>query len=155
MRQKYRQLDIFKLDVIARELKRLEGRVKLVRDEAGTLGALAKAAAGGQARQREQLGQLSQRVGTELDGCRGLVRDVINQCLTDMQKLHIGHTVGEDRLAAGHLKQGGVLSGYVSAGPVDEVHSVSDSESDGSSEAAHPRQQLEMDCERQRQQQEQ
>eukprot|EP00873_Tetraselmis_striata_P029462 jgi/Tetstr1/449726/TSEL_036793.t1 len=78
MRQKYRQLDIFKLDVIARELKRLEGRVKLVRDEAGTLGALAKAAAGGQARQREQLGQLSQRVGTELDGCRGLVRDVIN-----------------------------------------------------------------------------
>jgi hypothetical protein len=91
---------VFKLDVIARELKKVDGHVSLVRDEAGSLGGLATTA-GGQARERERLGQLVQRFGSELDSCRGLVRDVIHQCLTEMQKLHIGFTVGEDTLAPG------------------------------------------------------
>merc|ERR1711957_1041801 len=55
--------------------------------------------------------------GTELlDGCgqlRGHIRDVIKQCLSETQKMHIGISVGEDFLAAGELKSGGVMAGYV------------------------------------------
>ena len=42
----------------------------------------------------------------------GHLIDVINECLSEMQKLHIGAAM-DDFTAAHELKDGGVMAGYV------------------------------------------
>ncbi|CAE7284679.1 FBA1 [Symbiodinium natans] len=111
---KYKELDIFKLDIIARELKSLDNELGLVGKEAKFL----QQSAGrlkdfGDQQQIHQHG--SKMPTTELDQCvqlRSHIRDVIQKCLSETQKLHIGAAI-DDPLAAGELKDGGVMAGFV------------------------------------------
>jgi hypothetical protein len=59
MRLRYDELDVFRLDVIARELKVIDEHMKAATSDEGKWG-------------------------------RGHVKDVINQCLKETHKLHIG-----------------------------------------------------------------
>merc|ERR1719253_392088 len=109
MRAKYSTLDIFKLDIIARELKKLDTQLETVRREAEDLQVDARkmpfehqAVANGSAQR-------------QLDCCselHGHLRDVIHQCLSEMQRMHIGVAL-DDHEAAGKLEDGGKLRGKV------------------------------------------
>ena len=65
-------LDIFKLDIIARELKDLED--------------LSTCA-------YKSVGQEQEALKAQLSSSKSIVRNIINKCLSETQKLHIGTTV--------------------------------------------------------------
>eukprot|EP00927_Polykrikos_kofoidii_P007010 TRINITY_DN12862_c0_g1_i1.p1 TRINITY_DN12862_c0_g1~~TRINITY_DN12862_c0_g1_i1.p1 ORF type:complete len:1150 (+),score=338.69 TRINITY_DN12862_c0_g1_i1:336-3785(+) len=137
MAMKYKELDIFKLDIIARELKALDNElgfvgkeVKMLQQDAGRL------------KNYDEQQQIGGHGGKMIDQCvqlRAHIRDVINKCLSETQKLHIGAAI-DDPGAAGELEHGGVMAGYV----VEEV----DVPEHGSSRAARLRQDDEVARER-------
>ena len=88
-------LDVFRLDVIARELKVVDARLHAVAKDA----AAAKGGGGGGAGGGGGGGGL---LLDTLKWCRGHVKDVINQCLTETHKLHIGAPT-EDAMANGEV----------------------------------------------------
>jgi len=107
---KYKELDIFKLDIIARELKSLDNELGLVGKEAKFLQQSA-----GRLKDFGDQQQILQHGSKMLDQCvqlRSHIRDVIHKCLSETQKLHIGAAI-DDPLAAGELKDGGVMAGFV------------------------------------------
>lgn len=134
---RYKELDIFKLDIIARELKALDNELGLVGKEAKFLQQSA-----GRLKDFGEQQQIHQHGSKMLDQCvqlRSHIRDVINKCLSETQKLHIGAAT-DDPTAAGELKDGGVMSGWV-------CESV-DAPDYGSSKAARLRHADEMSRER-------
>ncbi|OLQ00349.1 Fructose-bisphosphate aldolase [Symbiodinium microadriaticum] len=135
---KYKELDIFKLDIIARELKSLDNELGLVGKEAKFLQQSA-----GRLKDFGDQQQILQHGSKMLDQCvqlRSHIRDVIHKCLSETQKLHIGAPAIDDPLAAGELKDGGVMAGFVCEEVDAPVH--------GSSKAARLRQGDEMARER-------
>merc|ERR1712048_766541 len=110
MSVKYKELDIFKLDIIARELKALDNKL-------GSLGRVAKDLLQDAGRIKEYMDQqrISQQGDKMLDQCKMLrahIRDVIHKCLSETQKMHIGVAI-DDYMAAGELKDGGTMVGVV------------------------------------------
>ena len=80
-------LDIFKLDVIARQLKDVEHMLAssfktLAHDHTEAARGGGGGGWGGREEVRGWVGQ-----------CKGIVRNIINSCLDETQKLHIGTTV--------------------------------------------------------------
>eukprot|EP00913_Durusdinium_trenchii_P002615 g2421.t1 len=125
---KYKELDIFKLDIIARELKALDTELGMVGKEAGDGSTIDGCA----------LGLASFVEAKFLQQSAGRLKDFgeqqqIHQHGSKMldQCLHIGAAI-DDPLAAGELKDGGVMSGFV----YEEV----DAPDHGSSKAARLRQ---------------
>jgi len=114
MSLQYKELDIFKLDIIARELKALD-------QELGMVGKQARAVEqdAGKLKNYEEQRQMLMVAEKPIAGMHALrahIRDVINKCLSETQKLHVGIAI-DDYLAAGELKDGGVMAGWV----MDEV----------------------------------
>lgn len=110
MALKYKELDIFKLDIIARELKALDGELGLVGQGCKALGIDA-----GRLKDYGEQQKIAFHGTKMLDQCQQLrahIRDVISKCLSETQKMHIGVAL-DDHLAAGQLKDGGVMAGYV------------------------------------------
>jgi len=110
MAMKYKELDIFKLDIIARELKKLD-------NELGMVGKSVKALQNDAGRlknydEREQICPHGDKMMDQCKDLRSHIRDVIEKCLSETQKMHIGVAI-DDPLAAGELKDGGVMAGYV------------------------------------------
>merc|ERR1712100_669411 len=137
MALKYKELDIFKLDVIARELKALD-------NELGYLGKEVKMMQTDVNRMRHmedqsQMGQHSDKMMGQCVDLRAHIRDVINKCLSETQKLHIGVAI-DDPERAGVLQDGGKMAGYV----LEEV----DIPDHGNSKAGKLRQADEMKGER-------
>ena len=104
-------LDVFRLDVIARELKVVDARLHAVAKDAaaakggggaggGAGGAGAGAGGGGGGGSAGGGGGGGGLLLDTLKWCRGHVKDVINQCLTETHKLHIGAPT-EDAMANG------------------------------------------------------
>eukprot|EP00308_Calcidiscus_leptoporus_P023399 CAMPEP_0119354382 /NCGR_PEP_ID=MMETSP1334-20130426/3384_1 /TAXON_ID=127549 /ORGANISM="Calcidiscus leptoporus, Strain RCC1130" /LENGTH=155 /DNA_ID=CAMNT_0007367911 /DNA_START=1 /DNA_END=468 /DNA_ORIENTATION=- len=85
---KLEALDIFKLDVIARELKKVDGSLRQTKAEVAMLQRAVKLIHS-PAEREASTQQLTQAVGA-IGWSRGRVRDVIQQCLTELQKYHIG-----------------------------------------------------------------
>jgi len=109
MALKYGQLDVFKLDVIARELKILD-------DELGVVGKEAKSMHQdvGKIKAYEDQQVVTNHTNKMIDQCthlRGHIRDVIHKCLSETQRLHIGAAV-DDKTRAGVLADGGKVEGY-------------------------------------------
>lgn len=122
MKMKYKELDIFKLDIIARELKGLD-------HELATVGSLAKSMNMESNRLKDYGDQ--QKIASEssnvLDQCKLLrahIRDVIHKCLTETQKMHIGVAI-DGCGAAGKLEDGGtmVVASYEEIERVDHGNS--------------------------------
>jgi len=106
MSVKYKELDIFKLDIIARELKGLDNELGRVGSGAKSLGQDA-----GRLRNYDEQQMIGQHGMNLLDQCKLLrahIRDVINKCLSETQKMHIGVGI-DDYMAAGELKDGGTM----------------------------------------------
>eukprot|EP00931_Biecheleriopsis_adriatica_P073872 TRINITY_DN4807_c0_g2_i2.p1 TRINITY_DN4807_c0_g2~~TRINITY_DN4807_c0_g2_i2.p1 ORF type:complete len:1372 (+),score=356.68 TRINITY_DN4807_c0_g2_i2:40-4116(+) len=106
MSVKYKELDIFKLDVIARELKGLDS-------ELGRLGSSVKSLNNDAAKlknydEQQHIGLQGDRMMDQCKLLRAHIRDVINKCLSETQKMHIGVAI-DDYLAAGELKDGGIM----------------------------------------------
>lgn len=102
----YKELDIFKLDVIARELKGLDNELGRVGTEVKTLVSEA-----GNLKNFDEQQRIGQQAGRTLDTCKLLrahIRDVIKKCLSETQKMHIGVAI-DDNTAAGELKDGGAM----------------------------------------------
>lgn len=83
---RYLDLDVFKLDVIARELKGLEKEIS--RCKSAVAGVDVKSMTNFS--DREKMSAALFPLVDVLNMCRTHMRDVINQCLTETQKLHIG-----------------------------------------------------------------
>ncbi|CAE7815132.1 unnamed protein product [Symbiodinium necroappetens] len=88
MAVKYKELDIFKLDIIARELKALD-------NELGRVGSGVKSLSQDSSRLRnyDEQQMVSQHSNNLLDQCKLLrahIRDVINKCLSETQKMQLG-----------------------------------------------------------------
>lgn len=113
MRVRYAQLDVFKLDIIARELKKTDQGLESLRREAKDIGDSLKGRAGGEGDRERAMHQALMMVQHGQD-LRAHVRDIIERCLSETQKLHIGAAV-VDNMAAGELQSGGVLGGWVDA----------------------------------------
>eukprot|EP00933_Yihiella_yeosuensis_P017902 TRINITY_DN14880_c0_g1_i1.p1 TRINITY_DN14880_c0_g1~~TRINITY_DN14880_c0_g1_i1.p1 ORF type:complete len:474 (-),score=163.57 TRINITY_DN14880_c0_g1_i1:57-1478(-) len=133
MALKYKELDIFKLDIIARELKLLD-------NELGHVGKSVKFFQNDVQRmknydEQKSMEEHGSKMMDQCHGLRGHIRDVINKCLSETQKLHIGAAT-DDHTAAGVLQDGGVMAGWV-----QEEIEVPDY---GSSKAAHLRHKDEM-----------
>jgi hypothetical protein len=112
MAMKYRELDVFKLDVIARELKKLDKELEALRRVAKDLQTDAKKISEYTA---QHIANESAQKSLDLThDLHAHLRDVINECLSEMQKLHIGVAM-DDYTAAHELKDGGVMAGYVEA----------------------------------------
>eukprot|EP00928_Gymnodinium_smaydae_P070386 TRINITY_DN54230_c0_g1_i1.p1 TRINITY_DN54230_c0_g1~~TRINITY_DN54230_c0_g1_i1.p1 ORF type:complete len:1256 (+),score=298.71 TRINITY_DN54230_c0_g1_i1:59-3826(+) len=110
MALKYKELDIFKLDIIARELKALDSELGLAGKEVKSLQQDT-----GRLKNYDEQQQIGLHGSKLLDQCHALrahIRDVINKCLSETQKLHVGIAI-DDHLAAGELKDGGVMAGWV------------------------------------------
>lgn len=113
---KYAELDVFKLDVIARELKNIDKHVELIRSESKGLEVSAKKF---QSFADQNTGAKVASSLLDFSGkLRGTVRDIIDRCLSETQKFHIGSAL-QDAKAAGVLKDGGRMAGYVFAGEPD------------------------------------
>ncbi|CAJ1359226.1 unnamed protein product [Effrenium voratum] len=130
MAVKYKELDIFKLDIIARELKGLD-------NELGRVGSGLKSLHQDATRLRnyDEQQQVGNQSDSLLDQCRllrGHIRDVINKCLSETQKMHIGVGI-DDYMAAGELKDGGTM--------IAAVYEDIERPDHGSSKAAKLRQQ--------------
>mmetsp|Transcript_55828 Transcript_55828/g.133054 ORF Transcript_55828/g.133054 Transcript_55828/m.133054 type:complete len:1273 (-) Transcript_55828:147-3965(-) len=139
MSMKYKELDIFKLDIIARELKSVDGdfnllgkQVKIMQTDVGKLRNYDE---------QQGIGGHGDKILQQCYDIRAHVRDVINKCLSETQKMHIGVAIN-DPLAEGKLQDGGVMAGYVA-----EEMEVPDY---GSSKAARLRHTDEMRRERSR-----
>eukprot|EP00927_Polykrikos_kofoidii_P048510 TRINITY_DN42785_c0_g1_i1.p1 TRINITY_DN42785_c0_g1~~TRINITY_DN42785_c0_g1_i1.p1 ORF type:complete len:1071 (-),score=180.35 TRINITY_DN42785_c0_g1_i1:275-3487(-) len=115
MKLRYAELDVFKLDVIARELKKIDSGVEALRRDARDVSELMKKHArhGGEAVRDRAIHQ-GLRVAQHGCDLRAHIRDVIDRCLSETQKLHIGSGV-VDFQAAGDLQNGGVLHGWMDA----------------------------------------
>lgn len=110
MSVKYKELDIFKLDVIARELKGID-------KELGLLGTSVKDLQQDTERlknydERQHIANSGDKMMDQCKGMRGHIRDVINKCLSETQKMHIGIAI-DDHTAAGVLTDGGTMVGVV------------------------------------------
>lgn len=106
MAVKYKELDIFKLDIIARELKGIDNDLGMVGSEAKTL--INRSEKLRNYDEQQAVAHASEKM---LDACKALrahLRDVIHKCLTETQKMHIGVAI-EDHMAAGDLQDGGVM----------------------------------------------
>eukprot|EP00928_Gymnodinium_smaydae_P030289 TRINITY_DN22566_c0_g1_i1.p1 TRINITY_DN22566_c0_g1~~TRINITY_DN22566_c0_g1_i1.p1 ORF type:complete len:182 (-),score=31.05 TRINITY_DN22566_c0_g1_i1:373-918(-) len=134
MRVRYAQLDIFKLDVIARELKKVDQGVEGLRREARDVVELIKGGHGKESDRERAITEAMQMVQRGGD-LRAHVRDVIERCLSETQKLHIGSAV-VDRMAAGELQDGGVLQGFVAAGDTSGPERPATSSQHGASRAS-------------------
>jgi len=110
MTAKYMELDIFKLDIIARELKALDNKL-------GLLGSGVKELKQdcGRLKNFDDQQRMAQHGDSMLDQCKQLrahIRDVIFKCLSETQKMHIGVAI-TDHMAAGVLQDGGKMVGVV------------------------------------------
>jgi len=110
MALKYKELDIFKLDIIARELKAIDGELTRVGRTAKDL--LTDASRLKNLDEKEQITPHGDHVLDQCKEMRAHIRDVINKCLSETQRMHIGVAV-DDPLAAHELKEGGVMAGYI------------------------------------------
>ncbi|CAK9090373.1 Probable protein phosphatase 2C 3 (PP2C 3) [Durusdinium trenchii] len=130
MAVKYKELDIFKLDIIARELKALDNELQRV--GSGVKGLNQAAARLRNYDEQQGIGNQSDQLLDQCKQLRSHIRDVINKCLSETQKMHIGVGI-DDPLAAGDLKDGGTMIATV----YEEIERVDH----GSSKAAKLRQQ--------------
>jgi len=137
MALKYKELDIFKLDIIARELKVLDGELGLVGKEVKNLKSVSETLKNFD--EQQGIGNISNGMLDQCHQLRAHIRDVINKCFSETQKMHIGFAI-DDHLAAGELKEAGVMVGYV----CEEI----DVPDHGNSKAAKLRQNDEMQRER-------
>jgi len=110
MALKYKELDIFKLDIIARELKGLDNELTGVGRTAKNL--LTDASRLRNLDEKEAIGPHGDHILDQCKDLRAHIRDVINKCLNETQRMHIGVAV-DDHLAAGALKDGGVMAGWI------------------------------------------
>jgi len=110
MALKYKELDIFKLDIIARELKALDNELSMVGKTAKAL--LHDAARLKNFDEKEQITPHGDNVLEQCKDLRAHIRDVIHKCLSETQKMHVGVAI-DDHMAAGELKDGGVMAGFV------------------------------------------
>jgi len=110
MALKYKELDIFKLDIIARELKALDNELSAVGKGAKMLNNDAHRLRNMD--EREQIAPYGDKILDQCKDLRAHIRDVIQKCLNETQRMHIGVAI-EDHMAAGELKDGGVMAGYV------------------------------------------
>merc|ERR1719221_1512968 len=62
--------------------------------------------------EQQQIGNHGAKLLNQCQDLRAHIRDVIQKCLSETQKLHIGAAI-DDPLAAGELQDGGVMAGYV------------------------------------------
>lgn len=103
---RYAQLDVFKLDIIARELKNVDKQIDaLLGDSKSLLQASKKFTDYAASQACSKLAMSTSETSTKL---RGTVRDVIERCLSETQKLHVGAAI-QDAKAAGILKDGGCM----------------------------------------------
>jgi len=110
LKLKYAELDVFKLDVIARELKGLDTEVSKLRRETQSFVQTAKNFLDPSDKtQGVSCATGLMEMATKM---RGHIKDVISKCLSETTKFHIGAAI-EDKKAAGVLKEGGVMGGYV------------------------------------------
>jgi len=129
---KYAELDIFKLDVIARELKSIDRQIDTLRGETRSLLEAAKKFTNVTDQQTSI--NCASGLTDHASRLRGHIRDVIERCLSETQKFHIGAPL-QDPTAAGVLQSGGKISGYVVVGEERPADLPS---------RAHPRQQDEV-----------
>jgi len=134
MAVKYKELDIFKLDVIAWELKGLDSKLGVLGSDAKGL----RMTAGKLRSPDEQMmmGSLGDKMLDECKQLRAHIRDVIHECLSETQKMHIGVGI-DDPLAAGVLQEGGSMAARV-------VEEVTERPDHGNSRAGRLRQQDEV-----------
>merc|ERR1712113_1063863 len=88
MSVKYKELDIFKLDIIARELKGIDQELGMVGKQVRVIDQDAS-----KLRNFDEQQQMKNNVQTPLDGLHAMrahIRDVITKCLSETQKMHIG-----------------------------------------------------------------
>lgn len=120
-RRRYKELSVFKLDVIARELRSFERKLEAQRVDIQLL----RRTSTKQLQNSDDQDWLALRCIDLVASCRELkshVQDVIHKCLSETQKLHIGSHIDEPR-KAGQLSHGGWLSGNFEEvpGPSDWV----------------------------------
>merc|ERR1712094_50768 len=111
MRVRYAQLDVFKLDVIARGLKKTEQGLEALRRAARDVSEALKGRHGKEPDREQALGDTLRMIQQGAD-LKAHVRDIIERCLSETQKLHIGSAV-VDNMAAGEIQDGGVIEGWV------------------------------------------
>lgn len=110
LESRYAELDVFKLDIIARELKSIDRQIDGMRAEAR---AFLEAAKKFNSFNDQQAGTKSASFLSDTSTkLRGHIRDVIDRCLSETQKLHVGAPLA-DPTAAGVLKDGGKMAGFV------------------------------------------
>lgn len=144
MRLRYAQLDVFKLDVIARELKKVDQAVDVLRREAKEVADATRGRCHSSEADRERLANEAFKMVQNCADLRAHMRDIIEKCLSETQKLHIGSAV-VDGLAAGELTDGGVMSGWVRSPNVNASQSPEPTAPPhGASRAARLRQSDEM-----------
>mmetsp|Transcript_40039 Transcript_40039/g.89779 ORF Transcript_40039/g.89779 Transcript_40039/m.89779 type:complete len:621 (-) Transcript_40039:160-2022(-) len=104
-------LDIFRLDVIARELKRVDENLGVLAERAGERGgASSEAGADAAATQGARHGR---PLSTEsVAWCRGHIKDVITQCLKETHKLHIGAPLDDPGANGEKIREAGT-KGYL------------------------------------------
>lgn len=113
MEQRYAELDVFKLDVIARELKSIDRQIDSLLFESKSLQQAAKKFSNyGDANTSAKAASILADASAKL---RGIVRDVIERCLSETQKLHVGAAI-QDAKAAGVLKDGGGMKYIIAEG---------------------------------------
>jgi len=113
LERQYAELDVFKLDIIARELKSVDKQIDRLFDEAKTfLQASKKFTDYGASNASAKMATTVSDTSTRL---RGTVRDVIERCLSETQKLHVGAAI-QDAKAAGILKDGGGMCFVINEG---------------------------------------
>lgn len=114
-RGRYKELNVFKLDVIARELMSFERKLESQRSDIQLL----RRTSTKQLKDSDDQDWLALRCIDLVASCRELkshVQDVIHKCLSETQKLHIGAHLDEPR-KAGQLSHGGWLSGIFEEAP--------------------------------------
>eukprot|EP00927_Polykrikos_kofoidii_P059997 TRINITY_DN55079_c0_g1_i1.p1 TRINITY_DN55079_c0_g1~~TRINITY_DN55079_c0_g1_i1.p1 ORF type:complete len:982 (+),score=197.37 TRINITY_DN55079_c0_g1_i1:189-3134(+) len=141
LEMRYAELDVFKLDVIARELKLIDRSIDSMRSEARGFQDTAKKFMNANDQQASMKVAIS--VFDASTRLRGTIRDVIERCLSETQKLHVGAAI-KDPTAAGVLKNGGKMAGYVSP----ESPGQAGGGAGGGAQSQHPRQQDELRRER-------
>ena len=89
LRYRMSQLDVFKLDVIARELKAIDTRLGACREHARSFATIGMKKISN-FQERELVKTFSEDTAEEIGDCRGIVKDVIQNCLSEIQKMHVG-----------------------------------------------------------------
>lgn len=109
MKLRYKELDVFKLDIIGRELKKVINGIDLVESSCKSL---LNDCAKTEAQEMQRCGKEGQVMMGHLADMDGHVRDVIHKCFSEIQKKHIGIAT-DDYKAAGKLESGGKMAGHV------------------------------------------